>query len=126
MNADSASPMGLFERYLSLWVALCILAGVALGVALPQLFAVIASIEFASVNLVVAVLIWVMIYPMMVIFVAIGVTVYLVTYLIPRLEIYLEARRIKVSIDGFAEREADVAAMIDIADLLADRCPAGA
>ncbi|GHE85271.1 arsenical-resistance protein [Aliiroseovarius zhejiangensis] len=58
--------MGLFERYLSLWVALCILAGVVLGNTAPDLFALIAGVEFASVNLVVAVLIWVMIYPMMV------------------------------------------------------------
>jgi ACR3 family arsenite transporter len=58
--------MGLFERYLSLWVALCIIAGVVLGVVLPGLFSAIASIEYASVNLVVAVFIWVMIYPMMV------------------------------------------------------------
>ncbi len=58
--------MGIFERYLSLWVALCIAAGVACGVALPQLFQLVASIEYASVNLVVAVLIWIMIYPMMV------------------------------------------------------------
>jgi len=66
MAADSASPMGLFERYLSIWVGLCIAAGVGLGVALPGLFRLIAAIEYASVNLVVAVLIWVMIYPMMV------------------------------------------------------------
>ncbi|MCK8484059.1 ACR3 family arsenite efflux transporter [Aliiroseovarius sp. S2029] len=58
--------MGVFERYLSLWVALCILAGVVLGNTAPDLFAMIAGVEFASVNLVVAVLIWVMIYPMMV------------------------------------------------------------
>lgn len=58
--------MGLFERYLSLWVALCIATGVGLGVILPDLFSLIADIEYASVNLVVAVLIWVMIYPMMV------------------------------------------------------------
>jgi len=58
--------MGAFERYLSLWVALCIGVGVGLGLALPDLFALIARLEFASVNLVVAVLIWVMIYPMMV------------------------------------------------------------
>lgn len=66
MNADAATPMGLFERYLSLWVALCIAVGVVLGVALPGLFETIAGIEYASVNLVVAVFIWVMIYPMMV------------------------------------------------------------
>jgi len=66
MNADDASPMGLFERYLSLWVAFCIAAGIALGIALPSLFGLIARIEYASVNLVVAIFIWVMIYPMMV------------------------------------------------------------
>ncbi len=58
--------MGIFERYLSVWVALCIAAGVASGAALPQLFQLVAGIEYASVNLVVAVLIWIMIYPMMV------------------------------------------------------------
>ncbi|MDF1818040.1 MAG: ACR3 family arsenite efflux transporter [Immundisolibacteraceae bacterium] len=58
--------MGLFERYLSLWVALCIAAGVVLGVSLPIFFEAIAGIEYASVNLVIAVFIWVMIYPMMV------------------------------------------------------------
>ena len=58
--------MGLFERYLSLWVAICILAGVALGNTIPQVFEVIAGYEYAHVNLVVAVLIWLMIYPMMV------------------------------------------------------------
>ncbi len=58
--------MGIFERYLSVWVALCILFGVVLGVLLPDLFELIAGIEYASVNLVVAVLIWIMIYPMMV------------------------------------------------------------
>jgi ACR3 family arsenite transporter len=58
--------MGFFERYLSLWVALCIAAGTGLGVALPNLFQLIAGIEYARVNLVVAVFIWVMIYPMMV------------------------------------------------------------
>jgi ACR3 family arsenite transporter len=67
MNAETAaSPMGLFERYLSVWVGLCIVAGVGLGVALPQLFESIAALEYANVNLVVAVFIWVMIYPMMV------------------------------------------------------------
>lgn len=58
--------MGLFERYLSLWIALCIAAGVGLGVVFPEIFKKIASLEYASVNLVVAVFIWVMIYPMMV------------------------------------------------------------
>lgn len=58
--------MGLFERYLSLWVGLCIVAGVVLGNGFPQLFQLFASMEFAHVNLAVAILIWVMIYPMMV------------------------------------------------------------
>ena len=66
MSVNARSPMGLFERYLSVWVALCIAAGVSLGVALPNLFEAIAGIEYACVNLVVAVFIWVMIYPMMV------------------------------------------------------------
>ena len=58
--------MGVFERYLSLWVALCIAAGVICGVTIPGLFQFVAGLEYASVNLVVAVLIWIMIYPMMV------------------------------------------------------------
>ncbi len=58
--------MSSFERYLSLWVALCIVAGIALGSALPGLFGLLAGIEYGSVNLVVAVLIWFMVYPMMV------------------------------------------------------------
>ncbi len=58
--------MGLFERYLTVWVGLGILAGVGLGLVVPDLFQVIAGIEYAHVNLVVAVFIWVMIYPMMI------------------------------------------------------------
>ena len=58
--------MGIFERYLSVWVGLCILTGVAMGNVLPQAFAALAGLEVAGVNLVVAVLIWIMIYPMMV------------------------------------------------------------
>ncbi|GEA10750.1 ACR3 family arsenite efflux transporter [Alteromonas sp. KUL49] len=58
--------MGLFERYLSVWVALCILVGVGAGVYFPALFTSIADFEFAHVNLVIAVLIWLMIYPMMI------------------------------------------------------------
>ena len=58
--------MGIFERYLTLWVGLCILAGVLLGNVVPSVFASIAQLEVAHVNLVVAVCIWVMIYPMMV------------------------------------------------------------
>ncbi|HPD93174.1 MAG: ACR3 family arsenite efflux transporter [Rhodobacter sp.] len=58
--------MSLFERWLTLWVALGILAGLALGTVFPGLFAALAGVEFASVNLVVAVLIWAMVYPMMI------------------------------------------------------------
>lgn len=58
--------MSLFERYLTLWVALCILAGIALGHLLPGAFHTIASAEVAHVNLPVAVLIWLMIVPMLV------------------------------------------------------------
>ena len=58
--------MGIFERYLSVWVGLCILLGVVLGNAAPGVFAALAAFEFARVNLVVAALIWIMIYPMMV------------------------------------------------------------
>ena len=58
--------MGIFERYLSVWVGLCILLGVVLGNAAPEVFTTLAAFEFARVNLVVAALIWIMIYPMMV------------------------------------------------------------
>ncbi|MCP4008484.1 MAG: ACR3 family arsenite efflux transporter [Proteobacteria bacterium] len=58
--------MGLFERYLSVWVGLCIVVGVGLGNVFPGLFSFVAGLEWAHVNLVVAVFIWVMIYPMMV------------------------------------------------------------
>jgi ACR3 family arsenite transporter len=58
--------MGIFERYLSVWVGLAIIAGVLLGNVIPGAFSVIASLEIAHVNLVVAVLIWLMIYPMMI------------------------------------------------------------
>lgn len=66
--------MGLFERWLTLWVALCIVTGIALGHAVPGVFATIASAEVAEVNLVVAVLIWLMIVPMLlkIDFVALG------------------------------------------------------
>ncbi|MDO6413442.1 ACR3 family arsenite efflux transporter [Sphingomonas sp. BIUV-7] len=57
--------MNLFERWLTLWVALCILAGIALGQIAPGAFAAIAAAEVARVNLVVAVLIWLMIVPML-------------------------------------------------------------
>ncbi|MBL4243287.1 ACR3 family arsenite efflux transporter [Vibrio fluvialis] len=58
--------MGLFERYLTVWVGLAILGGIALGSLAPQAFAAIAGLELAHVNIVIAVLIWLMIFPMMV------------------------------------------------------------
>lgn len=58
--------MGIFERYLSVWVGLCIIAGVVLGNLVPNSFELIAQWEYAHVNLAVALLIWIMIYPMMV------------------------------------------------------------
>lgn len=58
--------MGLFERFLSLWVGLGMLAGVGLGLALPGVFSALAGFEFAHVNGLVAVLIWAMVYPMMI------------------------------------------------------------
>ncbi|WP_075220835.1 ACR3 family arsenite efflux transporter [Acuticoccus yangtzensis] len=66
--APSAAPggIGVFEKWLSLWVGLAIAAGLFLGTMLPGLFEGLAAIEVASVNLVVAVLIWAMVYPMMV------------------------------------------------------------
>lgn len=62
----SSSPLGFFERYLSVWVGLCIGAGILLGCLFPPIFQFIADLEYAHVNFVVAALIWVMIYPMMV------------------------------------------------------------
>ncbi|MXO76181.1 ACR3 family arsenite efflux transporter [Altererythrobacter aerius] len=66
-DAGSAArpAMSRFERYLSVWVALCIVAGIAFGAAAPGAFAAIASAEIARVNLPVAVLIWLMIIPML-------------------------------------------------------------
>lgn len=65
-ESQPAAGIGFFEKWLSVWVALCIVAGLALGNAVPGAFAVIAGWEYASVNLVVAILIWAMVYPMMV------------------------------------------------------------
>jgi len=62
----SPSPMGLFERYLSVWVLASIVGGMVLGQWLPGVFQVIGGMEVAQVNLPVGVLIWVMIYPMMI------------------------------------------------------------
>lgn len=60
-----APAMGLFERYLTLWVALCIVVGIALGQAIPSLFHALGAATVAEVNLPVALLVWLMIVPML-------------------------------------------------------------
>ena len=62
----SIAPMSVFERYLTIWVALCILAGIALGQLMPGVFTAIGAMEIAKVNLPVGLLIWVMVIPMLV------------------------------------------------------------
>ncbi|MDN3555354.1 ACR3 family arsenite efflux transporter [Halomonas maura] len=64
-SGDAPSPMGLFERFLSLWVALAILAGVLLGQFAPVVPETLSRFEVAQVSIPVAVLIWAMIFPMM-------------------------------------------------------------
>jgi ACR3 family arsenite transporter len=66
MSAVDTPAMGIFERYLTIWIALAITAGIAIGAIAPGLITAIAAAEVASINLVVAVLIWAMVYPMMV------------------------------------------------------------
>jgi len=65
-HAAARPALGVFERYLTLWVLLCIAAGVALGHTLPGLTAAVARMEVARVNLPVGALIWVMVIPMLV------------------------------------------------------------
>jgi ACR3 family arsenite transporter len=61
----AGAPMGFFERYLSLWVVLCIVAGILLGQWFPAAFHALGGMEYAQVNLPVGLLIWVMIIPML-------------------------------------------------------------
>ena len=63
---SAIAPMSFFERYLTAWVALCIVIGILLGQALPALFKSIGSVEIAKVNLPVGLLIWIMIIPMLI------------------------------------------------------------
>jgi len=65
-DSEPTGGIGFFEKWLSVWVALCITAGLILGNVAPGAFEVIAGWEYASVNFVVALLIWAMVYPMMV------------------------------------------------------------
>lgn len=60
------APLSVFERYLTLWVGICILVGIALGQLFPSLFQAVGRMEFAQVNLPVGLLIWVMIIPMLI------------------------------------------------------------
>ncbi|BGE85832.1 ACR3 family arsenite efflux transporter [Methylosinus sp. 3S-1] len=64
-KASAAPAMGVFERYLTLWVALCIIVGIALGQATPSVFHAIGAATLAQVNLPVAALVWLMIIPML-------------------------------------------------------------
>jgi ACR3 family arsenite transporter len=65
--AGGAAPaIGFFERYLTVWVALCIIAGILLGQAYPAAFQALAQVELAQVNIPVGVLIWIMIIPMLI------------------------------------------------------------
>ena len=67
VNSDNTlNEIGFFEKWLSIWVALCMFLGVIFGNNLPEFFKVLATLEYASVNMVVAILIWFMVYPMMV------------------------------------------------------------
>ena len=65
-TGEAVAPMGAFERWLSVWVALAIIAGLVLGSVAPGVFEILAAAEIARVNLVIAVLIWAMVYPMMI------------------------------------------------------------
>ena len=65
-SSEAPAPMTLFERYLSLWVFVCIVLGVALGQLFPGLFQAVGALEVAQVNLPVGLLIWVMVIPMLV------------------------------------------------------------
>ena len=65
-KAAAGAPMSVFERYLTVWVFLCILIGIGLGQFLPGVFQAVGRMEIAQVNLPVGLLIWVMIIPMLV------------------------------------------------------------
>ena len=65
-GAPVPAPMSVFERYLTVWVLLCIVVGIALGQFLPSMFQAVGRMEIAKVNLPVGLLIWVMVIPMLV------------------------------------------------------------
>ncbi len=65
MNRTASKPMSMFERYLTVWVLVCIIAGVAIGQLLPEFSRAVGRMELAHVNLPVGLLIWIMIIPML-------------------------------------------------------------
>ena len=65
MKKEQAEGIGFFEKYLSIWVLLCMAIGVMIGVYLPGIPKLLSRFEYANVSIPVAILIWLMIYPMM-------------------------------------------------------------
>ena len=65
MKANQKKDIGIFEKYLTLWVIICMIAGVLIGKFLPDIPAFLSKFEYAQVSIPIAVLIWLMIYPMM-------------------------------------------------------------
>ena len=65
MNERDASPIGFFQKYLTVWVILCMAVGICIGKFLPQIPEFLNRFEYARVSIPMAILIWVMIYPMM-------------------------------------------------------------
>ncbi|MCC0650902.1 arsenic resistance protein, partial [Clostridioides sp. ZZV15-6598] len=61
--SDKKGGLSVFEKYLTIWVALCIIIGVAIGVYLPQISKTLDKFTYAQVSIPVAILIWLMIYP---------------------------------------------------------------
>mgnify|MGYP003422696303 FL=1 len=65
MNKDKKLEIGFFQKYLTVWVALCMIAGVLIGKFIPSVPSFFSQFEYANVSIPTAILIWVMIYPMM-------------------------------------------------------------
>ncbi len=65
MKKEKSAEIGFFQRYLTIWVALCMVAGVLIGKFLPAIPGFFSQFEYANVSIPTAILIWIMIYPMM-------------------------------------------------------------
>ncbi|MDD3995476.1 MAG: arsenical-resistance protein, partial [Bacilli bacterium] len=65
MSTKKTEGIGFFQKYLTLWVAICMALGILIGKFLPQIPAFFGKFEYANVSIPIAILIWVMIYPMM-------------------------------------------------------------